>query len=77
MEQNKHVALWLLAVSCLSVVMVVFGGWVRLTRSGLSMVDWRVVTGVVPPLSATAWDDTFYQYRQTQLKINSYLHHRL
>ena len=65
MEQNKHVALWLLAVSCLIVVMVVFGGWVRLTRSGLSMVDWRVVTGVVPPLSAAAWDDTFYQYRQT------------
>lgn len=65
MKQNKIVALWLLAVSCLIVVMVLLGGWVRLTRSGLSMVEWHVATGVVPPLGAEAWNEVFSKYRQT------------
>ena len=42
-----------------------YGGWVRLTRSGLSIVEWNVVTGVVPPLSAAAWESEFAKYRQT------------
>ena len=44
----------------------------RLTRSGLSIVEWNVVTGVVPPLSQTAWDAAFRQYQQTPeyLQIN-------
>ena len=65
MNQNKSVALWLFIVSGLIVVMVVFGGWVRLTRSGLSMVDWHIVTGTIPPLSAAAWDRAFEEYQQT------------
>ncbi len=73
MCQNKHVALWLFVVSFSVVGMVALGGWVRLTGSGLSMVDWHVVTGVVPPLSDEAWGQAFHDYRQTPeyLKINS------
>ncbi len=58
-------ALWLLFVSCTVVGMIVLGGWVRLTGSGLSMVDWHVVTGVVPPLSEADWDQKFSDYQKT------------
>lgn len=62
---NRSVALWLLFVSCTVVGMVTLGGWVRLTGSGLSMVDWHVVTGVVPPLSEADWERTFGDYKRT------------
>lgn len=65
MTTNRQLAIWLLAVSALIVVLIVYGGWVRLTRSGLSIVEWNVVTGVVPPLSAAAWEGEFAKYRQT------------
>lgn len=65
-------ALWLLFVSCTVVGMIALGGWVRLTGSGLSMVDWHVVTGIVPPLSEADWDQTFSDYQKTPeyVKIN-------
>ena len=44
MTTNRQLAIWLLAVSALIVVLVAYGGWVRLTRSGLSIVEWNVVT---------------------------------
>ena len=65
MEYNRQIGLWLFAVIFLIVILVIFGGWVRLTRSGLSMVEWKVVRGVVPPLNAAAWDETFAKYRHT------------
>ena len=65
MTTNRQLALWLLAVSALIVVLVVYGGWVRLTRSGLSIVEWNVVTGIIPPLGAEAWEGEFAKYRQT------------
>ena len=65
MTTNRQLAVWLLAVSALIVILVAYGGWVRLTRSGLSIVEWNVVTGVVPPLSAAAWESEFAKYRQT------------
>jgi len=64
-NKNRSIALWLFAVSALIAAMIVFGGWVRLTRSGLSMVEWNVITGVVPPLSEEAWDEVFRKYQQT------------
>ena len=65
MNTNRKLATWLLAVSALIVVLIVYGGWVRLTRSGLSIVEWNVVTGVVPPLGAGAWEGEFAKYRKT------------
>lgn len=65
MTTNRKLAIWLLAVSALIVVLIIYGGWVRLTRSGLSIVEWNVVTGVVPPLNAAAWESEFAKYRQT------------
>jgi cytochrome c oxidase assembly protein subunit 15 len=55
---------WLLVVAALMVLTLVVGGATRLTESGLSIVEWKPVTGVMPPLSADAWDAEFAKYRQ-------------
>jgi heme a synthase len=60
---DRAVALWLLAVAGLVVAMVVVGGATRLTESGLSIVEWRPVTGALPPLSAADWQAAFEQYQ--------------
>ncbi len=62
---SRPVATWLLLLCWLIGAMVVFGGWVRLTRSGLSMVEWHVMADSLPPLSQEAWERTFQQYQQT------------
>ncbi len=64
-HNNRLVARWLLACCALVFIMVVLGGVTRLTGSGLSMVDWRPVTGILPPLSDEAWQRTFEMYQQT------------
>ena len=64
-HNNRLVARWLLACCALVFIMVVLGGVTRLTGSGLSLVDWRPVTGILPPLSDEAWQRTFEMYQQT------------
>lgn len=62
---NKIVSIWLFLVCACIVIMILFGGFVRLTRSGLSMVEWHVITGVLPPMGEVAWQESFAKYRQT------------
>ena len=57
-------ALWLFAVALLVFAMVVVGGATRLTDSGLSITEWRPVTGAIPPLSDAAWAAEFEKYRR-------------
>lgn len=64
-NRDKILSIWLFTICFFVAVMVVFGGWVRLTRSGLSMVDWHVVTGVIPPIGEENWQATFENYQQT------------
>ncbi|MBT4496488.1 MAG: heme A synthase [Gemmatimonadetes bacterium] len=73
LNKNKSIALWLFVVSALIVFMVIFGGWVRLTRSGLSIVEWNVVTGILPPIGTEAWTDAFHKYQQTPeyIRVNA------
>lgn len=54
---------WLWVVAALVFVMVVVGGATRLTGSGLSITEWRPVTGAIPPLSDGAWAAEFERYR--------------
>jgi len=61
---RPSVRVWLYAVAALMVVTLAVGGATRLTESGLSIVEWKPVTGVVPPLSAEAWQDEFAKYQQ-------------
>jgi cytochrome c oxidase assembly protein subunit 15 len=62
---DKAVTLWLLVVAALVAAMIVVGGYVRLTRSGLSIVEWNPVSGVIPPLGEAAWQQEFAKYQQT------------
>ena len=59
----RAVALWLYAVAALVFAMVVVGGITRLTESGLSMVRWEPISGVVPPLDDAAWHAEFEAYK--------------
>lgn len=59
------IARWLLIVAALVFVMVVVGGITRLTESGLSITEWKPVSGAIPPLTAADWDKAFDLYRAT------------
>ena len=61
----RTVRLWLGALILLVFAMVLVGGATRLTESGLSITEWNLVTGAVPPLSQTAWQAEFELYRQS------------
>jgi cytochrome c oxidase assembly protein subunit 15 len=61
---DRQIAVWLLVVCTLIFAMVVLGGVTRLTHSGLSMTDWKPVTGWLPPLSDQAWLAEFERYKQ-------------
>ncbi len=62
---NKTIALWLLVCCAAIFAMVVLGGVTRLTGSGLSIVRWEPITGVLPPLNETAWEQVFQLYQQS------------
>ncbi|HSD70903.1 MAG TPA: COX15/CtaA family protein [Woeseiaceae bacterium] len=72
---DRLVATWLLVCCGLVFAMVVLGGVTRLTGSGLSIVEWRPVSGVLPPLSEQAWQDAFDQYRDSPefRQVNSHM----
>ena len=55
---------WLYAVAALMVLTLVVGGATRLTESGLSIVEWKPVTGVIPPISQEAWQAEFNKYQR-------------
>lgn len=60
----RAIAWWLLAVAGLVIAMVVVGGITRLTESGLSITEWKPVTGALPPLSHAQWEAEFAAYKR-------------
>ncbi len=62
-KSERPIGLWLLVLAAMVVFMVLLGGATRLTESGLSMVDWRPVTGWLPPLTDAAWQQAFADYK--------------
>jgi cytochrome c oxidase assembly protein subunit 15 len=62
---RRQVAAWLLACAALAFLIVVVGGVTRLTRSGLSIVEWQPLVGAIPPLNEADWQRLFAQYRET------------
>ena len=56
---------WLLLVGALVFLMVLVGGFVRLSRAGLSIVEWNVILGVFPPIGEAAWQEAFEAYQAT------------
>jgi len=63
--QNQAVMRWIFAFASFAVFLVIFGGFVRLTRSGLSIVEWNPVSGAMPPLNQQAWQTEFSKYQHT------------
>jgi cytochrome c oxidase assembly protein subunit 15 len=61
---HRAVVLWLAAWAVLVFLVVVVGGATRLTESGLSITEWKPVTGVIPPLTAERWSEEFAKYQQ-------------
>jgi cytochrome c oxidase assembly protein subunit 15 len=57
--------LWLLGFCFLVLLMVSVGGITRLTRSGLSIVEWKPVSGIIPPITESDWQQQFELYKQT------------
>ena len=63
--RNRAVMNWLFIFAFIVAFLVVFGGFVRLTRSGLSITEWNPISGSVPPIGAQAWQEEFAKYQQT------------
>lgn len=64
-RDRRHVAAWLFACAALAFLVVLIGGVTRLTRSGLSIVEWQPLVGALPPLSQADWQALFAKYRET------------
>ena len=61
---HRAVAIWLWIVAALVFLMVILGGATRLTESGLSITEWKPLTGVIPPLSQAEWLAEFENYKK-------------
>lgn len=64
-KNNRQVANWLLLGVAMIIVQVLLGGITRLTESGLSITEWKPITGMLPPLSDGAWQAEFDKYKNT------------
>jgi len=71
--QNTTVMQWINFFAFIVAFLIVFGGFVRLTRSGLSIVEWNPISGVMPPIGQQAWVEEFAKYQLTPeyLKVNT------
>jgi heme a synthase len=56
--------IWLICLGILVAAMIIVGGATRLTDSGLSITEWQLITGFVPPLNDAQWQDAFTKYQQ-------------
>ena len=63
LERSQAVGAWLFSIAFLVFAMVVLGGTTRLTGSGLSITDWRPVSGAIPPLTQRGWLAEFARYQ--------------
>ncbi len=61
---HKAIAIWLLVCCATIFGMIILGGVTRLTGSGLSMVEWAPIMGILPPLNQAEWQETFLLYQQ-------------
>ena len=60
--QKKDIFLWLVSSSLLLILLIWIGGLTRLTGSGLSITEWEVFSGILPPLNDFKWNEYFELY---------------
>ncbi|MDA1238160.1 MAG: COX15/CtaA family protein [Proteobacteria bacterium] len=63
-EHNRSIRTWLVGLLVLIVIMIIVGGLTRLTDSGLSITEWKPITGVLPPISTEMWELAFSKYQK-------------
>jgi cytochrome c oxidase assembly protein subunit 15 len=64
-KNNRQIATWLLIGVGMLIIQVLLGGITRLTESGLSITEWKPITGALPPLNEATWQEEFEKYRHT------------
>lgn len=64
-KQNKLINIWLIICTSLVVLMIILGGYTRLTNSGLSIVEWKPISGIIPPIHEADWEVEFLKYKNT------------
>ena len=62
-NKNIYISSWLLLITLLIAIMIVVGGLTRLTDSGLSITEWQLFSGLLPPLNNTDWENYFELYK--------------
>ncbi len=62
---SRAVSNWLLIVAVMVVGMIIVGGTTRLTDSGLSITEWKPISGAIPPLTQSDWEEEFRLYQRT------------
>ncbi len=61
---NKLIRLWLITMFLLIIIIIIVGGLTRLTDSGLSITEWELFTGILPPFSMEKWNYYFNEYKK-------------
>ncbi|MBY0462503.1 MAG: COX15/CtaA family protein [Alphaproteobacteria bacterium] len=73
MTNNRHLIIWLIATAILIWLMIILGGVTRLTHSGLSIVEWKPITGIIPPITEPDWQKAFTDYKNyPEFKLVNY-----
>ncbi len=63
-NKNIYISYWLLLITSLVGLIIIVGGLTRLTDSGLSITEWNLISGILPPLSLNDWEKLFTLYKQ-------------
>ena len=63
-SSNRPIRIWLLILLHLLVIMIIVGGFTRITDSGLSITEWQPLSGALPPLGTVAWEAEFAKYKR-------------
>ena len=74
-KEDYYFTVWLVVCCCMVALMVFIGGLTRLTNSGLSIVEWKPISGVIPPITDSEWAEEFAKYKTSPeyLKLNSHM----
>ena len=70
---NRLFTLWLRFSMILVLSIIIVGGLTRLTNSGLSITEWELFTGILPPLNDITWNNYFDLYKNTTVSITKFL----
>ena len=71
---KKYISYWLAIMFCFVSIMIIVGGLTRLTDSGLSITQWQLFSGVLPPLNDDQWIEYFNLYKEIpEYRLQNYL----